>query len=164
MNPVAVHMALKDKSKAQIFTYSKEWTAPLPLLNLSVRPLAFLNVSFLVADSELAENDTPKGQPVLKQFGIDLKMMLENNCAQLNERDCWGAVGNDIASSTVGRTLISRIKKVKSNVVNNEIDERDNTKTSPDRTPQRPRPDYYFDKAFVSPAPSPFLIDLPNQN
>lgn len=95
---VTVQVALKEKSEAQTFTFSREWAVPRLLLHLSVGPLAFLNVSFLVANAELTEPDLLIGQPVLKHLGIDSRTMLENNRAQLNETDCSGVVRDTQAS------------------------------------------------------------------
>ena len=64
------------------------------------------------------------------------------------------------AASTVGRILISRIK----GVPNKEIDSKKDSDNASVHTPQRPRSNYYANKAEVDPFPNPSLLDLPDQN
>lgn len=130
IKPVTVQAALKESREAQTFTLSREWTVPRLLLHLSVGPLALLNISLLVADAELAENDLLIGQPVLKHLGMDSKTMLENNRAQLNETDCSTVVKEDQVSSTVGRVLIARIKGKKNNNDSHDYGEKEKSTVS----------------------------------
>lgn len=113
IKPVTVQVALKDKSAAQTFTFSREWTVSRLLLHLSIGLLALLNVSFLVADAHLTEHDLLIGQPVLKHLGINYKTMLENNRTQLNETDCSAVVRDMQDSSTVGGIIVARMNGVK---------------------------------------------------
>lgn len=119
-----------------------------------------LNVSFLVPDAELAENDLFIGQPVLKHLGIDSKTMLENNRAQLHETDCLNVVRDEDVTSTVGLLLISRMKGVKHEEERNKKDL--NQSTAP--SAERPRSNYYINKADLDPFPKPALIDLPDKD
>lgn len=153
-------MALKDEKEAQTFTFSREWAVPRLVLHLSVGPFALLNVTFLVADAELAENDLLIGQPVLKHLGIDLKTMLENNRAQLSETDCSGVAMDNMVPSTVGRILIARIKGMKNY---KQVCE-EGSKTSSSSNQQRPRSNYYAKNAAIDPFSNLSLIDLRNAN
>lgn len=63
----------------QKLTLSMIWTVRCLVLHLSVRPLALLNVSSLVVDADLADNDLLICQQALKHFGTDSKTILENN-------------------------------------------------------------------------------------
>lgn len=55
-------------------------------------------------------------------------MMLENNCAQLNEKDCSNISRDVKASSAIGQILISRIKKIKNHEsIEKEKEEKDTT-------------------------------------
>lgn len=69
--PVTMQVALKEAPEAQTLTFSREWSVPRIVLHLSVVPRNLPNVSFLVSDSEMAENDLLIGQPVFKHLGID---------------------------------------------------------------------------------------------
>lgn len=115
-----VHVALKDKTEAQTFTFSRKWTVSGFFLYLSVGPFALLKVTFLVASAESAENDLPIGQPALQHLEIDSKTMLENNRAKLNKSGCSGVPRDTKIPASVGRTLIAKIRKVKNNEINTE--------------------------------------------
>lgn len=164
INPVTVQVALKDQSDAQKFKFSREWAVPRLVLHLSVGPPALLNVTFLVVDAELAENDILIGQPVLKHLGIDSKTMLENNRAELNETDSSGVVRDDMVPSTVGRILIARIRGVQNMITNFNYGGGQNMKTPAVYSPPRPRSNYYVNKADVDPFPNLSLIDLPDED
>lgn len=81
IKPVTVEVAPWDAKEAQIFTFSKEWAVPHIVFPSFIWSPALLNMTFLVADTYLAENDLLIGQTVLKRFGIEADAMIENNSA-----------------------------------------------------------------------------------
>lgn len=68
---LTVEVAPRDTKTAPKFTFSMEWAVLCLTRHLSVGPGALLNVSFLVADAELAENNLFIGQLVLMHLGSD---------------------------------------------------------------------------------------------
>ena len=88
IRPMKLQVALKDKQEAQAFTFSRSWTAPRTVLQLPTGPLALLNITYLVADDDLAEGDLLIGLPVLKVLGLDTKKLLEQRRNDLHGTEC----------------------------------------------------------------------------
>lgn len=77
IDKVSLQLALKDADRAQLFTFSQTWTPPPTVLRSAAGPLALVNVTFLVADANLAAEDLLIGLPVLRHLGVDSKALLE---------------------------------------------------------------------------------------
>ena len=63
-------------------------TDPILTLNLTTRPLALLNLKFLVTEDEIASEDIVIGQPILQNLIVDLTHLLEQKREVLNDADC----------------------------------------------------------------------------
>lgn len=148
ISTVTMQVALKEKFKANTFTFSRVRTVPRLFMHLSVGPLTLLNVIFPVADAKLAENNLLIEQTVLKHLGIDSKTMVENNCVQLNEIDCSGVPRNIKTSSSKGRILMARIEKVKNDAITNKKIEKEDKTNFSSKTQPRPRSNYYINKRY----------------
>lgn len=55
--PVCIHVALSSTNKAQAYNFSHVWKVPHLVMKLYAGRLALKNVSFLVADGDLAYKD-----------------------------------------------------------------------------------------------------------
>ena len=66
IEPVRLNVALKTGDEAQSFFVSRTWVAPRTVLQLSSGQLALANVTFLVADDDLACEELIIGLPVLR--------------------------------------------------------------------------------------------------
>lgn len=176
ITPISVQVALRKGENAETFTFSREWTVPRLVLQLSAGPLALLNVTMLVADAELADEDILIGRPVLSHLGIDPRTMLESKRSQLHETDYKMLSGNASPNSKIGRILIARIKGVKNPELSPATDTEEkpastDCENDPEKTKQtpspvlpvhRPRSNYFGNRADVDPFPNPNLIDLPD--
>lgn len=177
IEPVIVQVALRKGENAETFTFSRQWTVPRLVLQLSAGPLALLNVTMLVADAELADEDILIGRPVLAHLGIDSRTMLEAKRSTLHETDCKKVRRNATTDSRIGRILIARIKGVnnpelslpdtgvkQTSAWDNKQPNLEGTEQTPTQcTPlDRPRSNYFGNRADVDPFPNPNLIDLPD--
>ncbi len=64
VDPVKMQVALKKDSEANEFTFSRVWVVPRTVLKLLSEKLGIMNISFLVADEELAAESILIGHPV----------------------------------------------------------------------------------------------------
>lgn len=72
--------------------------------------MALINITYLLADDELACEELLIGRPVLKDLQIDSISLLENNRAILDGADC-SHVGNPTAANQGGyvqRIMVER--------------------------------------------------------
>lgn len=90
--------------------------------------------------------------------------MLENNSAQLNDIDCSSVVRADMASSTVGCILITRIKGVHKKETSKDQIGKDETIKHPVSITHRPRSNDYASKADSDPFGNPTLLHVPDRN
>lgn len=88
IEPCKIHVALKENNEARTFKFSKTLTMPRFVLFLTVAPLAFCNVTFLVPEDELAAEDVLLGLHLLKTLRIVIKKMLEEYHENLDGADC----------------------------------------------------------------------------
>ena len=87
ITPITLSVALKSQTEAETFSFSRSWTVPRTVLQLSSGQLALTNVTFLVADNELTCEDILIGNPLLKHLKIYMRTLLEENRAQLDGSD-----------------------------------------------------------------------------
>jgi len=149
--PTWMQVSLRSGKQAERFSFSRTWTAPRTVLHLSSGPLALVNITYLVADDDLACEDLLIGRPVLKTLQIDSETMLERNRAVLDGADC-SHVGNPIAhkqGGTVSRLMVARLNRIG----NFE------TITEDDATAEQPRVNYYECRNEKDPFPDPSLLD-----
>lgn len=153
ISPVTIQVALKESDTPASFTFSRLWTVPRLVLELSAGQMALINVEFLVADDEIACEDVLVGLPILRHLGIDSRTLLERNWSTLTETDCASVVHSTASDScgALGRLMIARLNSV-------------SMATAPQtpahkRNPNRPRGDYYAYKYDVDPFPDPSLIE-----
>jgi hypothetical protein len=106
-----------------------------------------VNVTYLVADADLAEGDLLIGLPVLQHLGADTKTLLDRNRDVFDGVDCTGIGKNDDVG-TVGRLMTLRLNKLpapqNSAVI---LDE------------NRPRINYYDVRQEEDPFPDSSLLD-----
>lgn len=114
--PISFHVGLKKYNSAELFILSRTWTVPRITLNLSSRPLALLNLTFLVADDGLASEDILIGQSILRNLKVDPTHVLEQKREVLNGVDC-----SHVGSTTIsgGGSYVSRIMIARENHINN---------------------------------------------
>lgn len=106
ITPIHVQVALKSQTEADAFSFFRSLLVPRFTMHLSAGQIALLNVAFLVADSELWNEDLPIGLPLLTHLGIDSSTMLEHNRLILDGTDCSTISNNTGAPlSKVGRIL-----------------------------------------------------------
>lgn len=141
IDKVSLQVALKEDETAQSFTFSRRWTPPRTVLRLVAGPLALVNVTFLVADADLAVEDLLIGLPVLQHLGVDTKSLLENKRDVLNGTDC-STVKPHITGGHVSRLMIARLNRM----TNEDFD-------------ARPRVNYYDVRDEEDPFPDKSLLD-----
>lgn len=71
ITPIHVQVALKSGITVDEFTFSRDWSVPRTVFQLSAGHLALSNITFLVPDDSLACEDLLIGYPVLKNLKID---------------------------------------------------------------------------------------------
>lgn len=148
---VEVSVALKKGDEAQAFKFSRTWTVPRTVLNLPSGKLAVLNVSFLVADDDLACENALIGHPVLEHMKVDTKTLLDENRERLDGIDC-GSVGNPTRATTGG--YVSRLMGAR---YNGEIDKPASCQPTIDAS--RPKVNYFESRNEEDPFPDPALLD-----
>lgn len=164
--PVHIQVAIKSDSEPSTFTFSRIWQVPRLILELASGRLALRNISFLVADSELAAEDLLIGLPVLKHLGIDSKTLLERNRATLDGTDCdLVRPRQDVSTcGTLGRLLIARLQRVKGPEPiaedNSETENATGTARQKPSDPERPCENFFAHKLEHDPFPNPNLMDL----
>ena len=97
----------QNDTKAISFQCQRTWTVPRTVLTLSSGQLALCNISYLVVDGDLTEEQMLIGLPVLQHLKVDTRTLLEQNRNQLDETDCI-SVGNPSVSSK--GTSVKRLK------------------------------------------------------
>lgn len=132
-------------------------------MNLSSERMALANITFLVADDDLACEDILIGLPVLENMGIDSCTLLERNRAVIDGTDC-AEVGNPSfsASSGVLDRLILSIDEFAYGDQHNDPTERfdrNDTVTEP-LDLDRPRHNYFANQRIDDPFPNPDLIEV----
>ena len=147
IEPVRLQVALKSGSEAASFSFSRTWTSPRTVLHLSSGQLALANVTYLVADDDLACEDILIGLPVLRHLQVDTRTLLETNRSALDGIDC-SDVGNpslDERSGRVSRLMICRLNRVRNNYPSSQGD--------------RPHVHYRAARTEDDPFPDPSLLD-----
>lgn len=137
--PVNLQVALRKTEHAETFSFSRIWTVPRTVLHLSSGQLALLNLSYLVADDDLASESLLIGRPILAHLQVDTRTLLEQNRAVLNGADC-SSIGNPTAPTRGG--FVSRIMLARIN-----------------RIVDHPRANYYMAQTEEDPFPDPSLLD-----
>ena len=123
-----VQVALKCGEKAQTFTANREWIIPRIVLKLTAGPLALLNVSFLVTDAEISDEDLLIGRPVPQHSGIDTRTVMEAQQSSLTETDCHNFRRAIKSTSKVGRVIIARIMRVRNEPLTCESNDTESSK------------------------------------
>lgn len=117
---------------------------------MAAAPLALVNVTFLVADADLAAEELLSGHPVLQHLDFDTKTLFEEKRDMLDGIDC-SAVPNSTAvsrSGYVSRLTVSHLNNLPSS---DGIDKSD--------CDNRPRVNYYDIRQEEDPFPDPLLLD-----
>lgn len=148
---VKLQVALKEGEEAKEFSFSRSWTTPRTILQLSSGPLALVNVTYLVADAQLAVEDLLIGLPILKHLGIDTKTLLEERRDLLDGADCSTirAASSGLHGGQVSRLMVARLNRTTNDAVEPVMEIFEN----------RTRVDYYRVKEEVDPFPDPSLLD-----
>lgn len=118
-------------------------------MQLSSGQLALANVTFLVADDELACEDLIIGLPVLRHLQVDTRTLLENNRAVLDGADCsdvWNPTRFQ-RGGTISGMMIARLNRLP------------NTKPDTDTQKNRPPVNFYSARLEEDPFPDPSLLD-----
>lgn len=154
IKPVSIQVPLTAEEKPKTFDFSRQWTVPRLVLNLSSGRMPLTTITFLVADDDLACEDILIGLPVLEHMEIDSRTMLERNRAVLDGTDCAN-IGNPSAfgaSGVLGRLILSREERTYGDQTASAGAE------PPD--PDRPRQDYFANQQDDDPFPDPDLIGV----
>ena len=147
-------VALKLNTEPQSFAFSRTWQAPRTVLQLPSGSLALANITFLIADNDLACEDLLIGRPVLRHLRVDTETLLDNNRFALNGADC-SDVGNPTANDNEG--FISRLTAARAHTTPESF-----LKNHPKPPPpaNRPRINYHAARIDQDPFPDPSLLDL----
>lgn len=113
--------------------------------------MALINITYLVADGDLAVQDLLIGLPVLKHLGVDTKLLLEVRRALLDGPYCstTRAVGNGTHGGQVSRLMIARLNRV----LNKSVEAVMNASND------RPHVGYYKARDRQDSFPDPSLLD-----
>ena len=124
-------------------------------MQLFTGTLALVNVTFLVADDELAAEDLLIGLPILQHLGIDSKSLLEQKRDLLDGVDCSAV--RDLPGATrggkVSRLMLARLNQVS----NDEVDSAANPTDASD--PSRPTVNFFTVRNEQDPFPDSSLLD-----
>lgn len=94
-----IQLPLKNTdSKPIVFSCQRTWTVPRTILSLSSGRLALCNISYLVVDGELTDDQLLIGLPVLQHLKVDTRTLLERHKKSLDGTDCL-SVGNPTIKS-----------------------------------------------------------------
>lgn len=154
INPVELSVALKKGVDAYKFRFSRAWTVPRTTMHLPSGKLAMMNLSFLVAEGELACENIIIGRSVLEHLSIDTAMLLDRNRQLLDDTDC-SAVGNPTVLT--GAVFVSRVMTARSNSIPNELLSDPNICKL---DPARPRAVFDYQWIEDDPFPNPTLLDM----
>lgn len=154
INPVELSVALKKGVDAYKCRFSRAWTVPRTTMHLPSGKLAMMNLSFLVAEGELACENIIIGRSVLGHLSIDTAMLLDRNRQLLDDTDC-SAVGNPTVLT--GAVFVSRVMTARSNSIPNELLSDPNICKL---DPARPRAVFDYQWIEDDPFPNPTLLDM----
>lgn len=151
IDTISLQAALKDRKDVEKYSFSRSITVPRTVLHLAAGPLALVNVSFLVADGELAVQDLLFGLPVLQHLGVDSKTLVEQRHGSLDGFDCSAlkAAQAGTHGNQVGRLMIARLNRPPNPV---EI-------SAPPLVDSRPRDNYFKVREEKDPFPDFSLLD-----
>lgn len=141
-----------EDDKAQIFSFSRNFTAPQTIMHITSVKLALLNVTFLFADNELVFEDVLIGLPVLQHLRVDTHTLLELNRAALNGIDCSEV--DNICTDELARN-ISLMVLCCLNLATNKLP----AKYHCQEDERRPFVHYYAVRTERDPFPHPSLLD-----
>lgn len=150
---IKLRVALKNGEDEHSFSFSRSWTCPRTVMHLASGQLALTNVTFLVADAELACEPLIIGLPVIQHLQVDTRTLLENNRDVLDGADCSHIrnTANDSRGGTVSRMMISRL--------NGERTSDNDQAKATDIDMDRPRVNYNTARMEEDPFPDPSLLD-----
>ena len=156
IDKVSLQVALKDSSKAQSFSFSRTWTPPRIIFQLFTGTLALVNVTFLVADDELASEDLLIGLPILRHLGIDSKTLLEQKRDLLDGIDCSSVRQYQCAThgGKISRLMLARINRVSNDEIEQQKDDFDKPATNVNYFITRNEPDPFPDSSLLDPIDS----------
>lgn len=107
----ALQVSLNDRENAQKVSFSHTWTPLRTVLPLAAGPLALVNVIFLVADADLAVENSLIRLPVSQHLGVDTKTLLEDRCDLLDgtERSSINVANTSKNGDKVNGLMIARL-------------------------------------------------------
>lgn len=149
ITPVTLQVALKQEAEAERFSFSRTWTAPRTVLQVSAGPLAMVNVTYLVAYADLAVEGFLIGSPVLQNLGVNTKTFLEERRDLFDVADCSAVKSLGARGGKVSRLMIARIQGVSN----------DDVEPILQSTGGRPPVDYYTVRDEPDPFPDESLLD-----
>lgn len=154
--PVTVQVALCKNEDAQTFRSSRSWLVPGDMLHPARGQLIICNVSFFVADDDLACEDLLIGMPVLQRLCFDSKTPPESNLFELDSTNCA-----DVGSSTTKLGYVERLMMARAMVIKLNAYKHGANSTQRSAHLSRDRPRVCYDEARKEPYPfpDPFLLD-----
>lgn len=155
IDPVQLRVALQESEEAPRFSFSRKWTVPRLVLQLSSGRMALLNITSLVADDHLACEDLLVVLPVLQHLGIDTRTLLERNWNTLSGTDC-----SDNKSTHDARNCGSLERLIVDKKENEDAEATDHHKVVPD--PSQICAGYDAQRVEIDPFPDPSMIDVPD--
>ena len=150
IDTVRLQVALSQKDEEpRMYAFSRAWSVPTTVLNLSSGRLALKNLRFLIPDDAVASEDMLIGRPVLRHLRVDTKTLLEERVSSLDGTDCSPDLLPKANGGHVSRLMLARLNRVN----NDEVD------TPPTADPTRPKVNYFSARAEEDPLPDPSLLD-----
>lgn len=115
---IRLYVALQTVEKPDAFSFSRKWTEPRTIIHLATGQLALSNITFLIADEELARKDLLIGFPVLQYLQVNTRTLFERNHSQLDDADCTEVYNPtlDERSGTVSPMMICRLNRLQNDV------------------------------------------------
>lgn len=96
--PVSLRVAHEDGEDTQKYSLSRTWMALCNILHLTAGTMYLVNVSYLVADTDLAVKYVTFGLQVLHNCNVDTNYLLYSRRYQLYCFRCWSIrAATDIA-------------------------------------------------------------------
>lgn len=150
---VRFKVAHKSGEDPQSCSFSRSWTCPRSVMNLATGQLALGNVTFLVANADLACKPLIIGLPVLKHLQVDTPTPLDNNRAVLDGANC-SHIGNTTTGdrgSIVSRMVTARLDRIRT--------AEDDADTGTEPQTNRPRVKYQTARTEEDRFRDPSLLD-----
>lgn len=86
--PVILKVGIQKGDECQFFKFHRSWKVLRTVIQLSTGQMAFVKMTYFVADDKIACQDLLIGRAVLLHLQVDYRTLLENKRALLDRTDC----------------------------------------------------------------------------